>query len=45
MQDTIKHLPDYLSSPDSILESGELLALVQKLAVAILIGAFIGLER
>ncbi len=45
MQDTIKQLPYYLSSPDSILESGELLALVQKLAVAILIGAFIGLER
>lgn len=45
MQDSIKRLPGYISSPDSILESGELLVLVQKLAIAILIGAFIGLER
>ncbi|HVO75499.1 MAG TPA: MgtC/SapB family protein [Ignavibacteriaceae bacterium] len=45
MQDTLKHIPGYLTSSDSFLGSGELLILMQKLAIAILIGAFIGLER
>ncbi len=44
-QDTIKFLPDYLVSTNSNLESEDLFVLVQKLAIAVLIGAFIGLER
>jgi len=45
MQDTTKHLSDYLFSGESNLDSGDLFILVQKLAIAIFIGAFVGLER
>src|SRR5690606_23521672 len=45
MQDSIKLLPDYLVSTRNVLESEDLLILVQKLAIAIFIGLFIGLER
>lgn len=45
MQDTVKHLSDYLFSGSSNLDSDDLFILVQKLAIAIFIGAFVGLER
>jgi uncharacterized membrane protein (DUF4010 family) len=45
IQDTVKLIPDILVSADPILESDDLLVLVQKLAIAILIGGLIGLER
>lgn len=45
MNDTLKHLPEYLKGTESILDTGDLFFLVQKLAVAILLGVLIGLER
>jgi uncharacterized membrane protein (DUF4010 family) len=45
MQDTSKHLSDYLFSGGSNLDSEDLLILGQKLAIAIFIGIFVGLER
>lgn len=45
MQDSVKLLPDYLVTNRNILESEDLLILVQKLAIAIFIGLLIGLER
>lgn len=45
MQDTLKLLPEYLLKNDTALTSADLFILFQKLAVAILIGLLIGLER
>jgi uncharacterized membrane protein (DUF4010 family) len=45
MQDTLKLLPEYLINSDTALTSADLFILLQKLAVAILIGLLIGLER
>ena len=45
MQDTLKLLPEYLLKNDNALTSADLFILLQKLAVAILIGLLIGLER
>jgi uncharacterized membrane protein (DUF4010 family) len=45
MQDTLKLLPEYLLKNDTALTSADLFILLQKLAVAILIGLLIGLER
>jgi uncharacterized membrane protein (DUF4010 family) len=44
-QDTLKLLPDHLIASDVVLTSEDLFILVQKLVVAVLIGALIGLER
>ncbi len=44
-QDTLKLLPDHLIATDVGLTTEDLFILVQKLAVAVLIGALIGLER
>ena len=45
MEDTLKLLPEYLLKNDNALTSADLFILLQKLAVAILIGLLIGLER
>jgi len=45
MNDSLKQLPGYLISTDSNLGTDALFFIVQKLAVAILIGALLGLER
>jgi len=45
MQDSLKLLPQYLLKNDTVLTSEDLFILLQKLAVAILIGLLIGLER
>ncbi len=45
MQDSLKLLPQYLLRNDAALTSSDLFILLQKLAVAILIGLLIGLER
>jgi uncharacterized membrane protein (DUF4010 family) len=45
VQDTVQFLPDHLVTTDSFLEADDLLSLLQKLAIAILIGALVGLER
>ncbi len=45
LQDTLKLLPDYLTTTHSVLASENLFVLIQKLGIAILIGALIGLER
>jgi hypothetical protein len=45
MQDTLKLLPNHLVTTKSLLESEDLLIILQKLVIAKLIGALIGLER
>lgn len=45
VQDSISFLPDYLSSSGTHLGEEDLFILFQKLVIAILIGALIGLER
>jgi uncharacterized membrane protein (DUF4010 family) len=45
MQDSLKVLPEYVLHNDTALTSTDLFVLLQKLAVALLIGLLIGLER
>ncbi len=45
MQDTLKLLPDFLITEDLLGAPDELFVLVQKLGIALLLGALIGLER
>ena len=45
IRDSIKFLPDYLSASGTNLNGEDLFTLFQKLIIAILIGALIGLER
>lgn len=45
INDSLKLLPDYLENVKPLLESEDLFIILQKLAVAILVGLLIGLER
>ena len=45
MQDSLKLLSDHMVTTKSLLESEDLFIILQKLVIAILIGALIGLER
>lgn len=45
IQDTIKFLPDYLSASRNNFSGEDLFVIFQKLIIAVLIGALIGLER
>jgi len=44
-QDSLRYIPEDITTTDSILKSEDLFVLLQKLLIAILIGALIGIER